>query len=429
MRILILNQDWFAAEMRSMGHEVVTLGLATHLEVQLGRPVLQLNSVLKLLPEGFSPDVILWLDNSAPLLITGLHESSIPIAFYSVDTHHHVDLHSYLAHMMDHVFIAQKDYLHNFTATGTPVSWLPLWASRFVEASEEKKYGATFVGTRNPKLNPDRCRFFDALAQKVDIHLDMGEYWKIFPHAEIVVNQTVKRDLNFRVFEAMMCGSLLLTEASGNGLSEIFKDGEHLVLYEKDNVDSCAEKIITLLSDIQNTRRIAAAGRSEILKKHLPQHRAEEVLHVLQNIKKRPPSANRYFAEMINFGAVSTMIEHTDNLAGTQAITSALTAAERALELSLPPGELESAHLIMNAIVYDRKLRSTAGQELVNRYSETYPHNRLFAFSRIRGCLNLGKFDEARRLAQIISHESPETVFSAAENAISTLMHHHQGSP
>lgn len=427
MKILILNQDWFAAEMRSMGHEVVTAGLATHLDVQLGRPVLPLSSVIPLLPEGFSPDVVLWLDNSAPLLVTGFHESNIPIAFYSVDTHHHVDLHSYLAHLVDHVFVAQKDYLHAFTSTGTPVSWLPLWASRFVDASEEKKYGATFVGNRNPKLNPDRCRFFDALAQKVDIHLDMGEYWKIFPHAEIVVNQTVKRDLNFRVFEAMMCGALLLTEASGNGLSEIFNDGEHLILYEKDNVDSCAEKISALLADLPRTRRIAATGRSEILKKHLPQHRAEEVLRVLLHLKKRQPSANRYFAEMINFGAVSTMIEHTDTLAGTQAIITCLSAAERALELSLPPGELESAHLIMNAIVYDRKLRSTAGQELVNRYSEMYPQNRLFAFSRIRGCLNLGRIDEARRLANIISSEAPEIVFSAAEHAISTLMHHHQG--
>lgn len=62
---------------------------------------------------------------------------------------------------------------------------------------------------------------------------------------------------------------------------------------------------------------------------------------------------------MINFGAVSTMIEHTDTLAGTQAIVTALTAADRALEHSLSPGELESAHLIINAVVYDRKLRST----------------------------------------------------------------------
>lgn len=131
------------------------------------------------------------------------------------------------------------------------------------------------------------CRFFDVLAQMTNIHLDMGEYWEIFsPHAEIVVNQTVKRDLNFRVFEAMMCGSLLLTEASGNGLSEIFRDGEHLVLYEKDNVEDCAQKITELLSDLPRTHRIANKGREEILRKHLPHHCAEQVLSVLQGLKE-----------------------------------------------------------------------------------------------------------------------------------------------
>lgn len=84
MKVLILNQDWFAEEMRELGHEVVTAGLSVHSEVQLVRPVLPLSSVLALLPNGFTPDVILARQQCATSH-NWIYESSIPIALYSVD--------------------------------------------------------------------------------------------------------------------------------------------------------------------------------------------------------------------------------------------------------------------------------------------------------------------------------------------------------
>jgi hypothetical protein len=248
VKILVFNQDWFVEELRSMGHEVRTCGYAEHLTVKVPQRINCVEDILKNLGN-FSPDVLVFLDDSMPaLLYEGLNTCSIPKVFYSVDTHHHNQVHALIAPLFDHILVAQKDYIPTFAESGTPTTWFPLWASRYVEASSEKKFGATFVGNLDAKLNPRRVAFFETLQKKIPIHIAHGNYWEIFPHADIVVNQTVKGDLNFRVFEAMMCGPALLTERTPNGLFDLFEDGKHLVTYEPDNVDEAAEKVTRLLN-------------------------------------------------------------------------------------------------------------------------------------------------------------------------------------
>ena len=109
MNILVLNQDWFAAEWREAGHRVITCGIATHLDVVVTMPVLHIDTLLDMVPGGFSPDVVVVMDNSSPLLFTGLEETTVPTIFYSVDTHHHAELHGYLFRMFDAFLVAQKD--------------------------------------------------------------------------------------------------------------------------------------------------------------------------------------------------------------------------------------------------------------------------------------------------------------------------------
>ncbi len=422
MKILLLNQSWFSQEFRGAGHEVITAGLSPDLDVPIARPGLHIDSVITSLPNGFRPDRIVWLDNSAPPMFGGLEECDTPIVFYSVDTHHHFELHSYIAQIFDHILVAQRDYLPLFEASGTPTSWFPLWAPRFVEPATEKKFGATFVGNRNPRLNPDRVRFFEELEKIIPIHLAVGDYWKIFPFAEVIVNQTVKSDLNFRVFEAMMCGSVLLTEASGNGLTDLFRDNEHLVLYEKGNTVDAAEKINALLANKGRAREIAHAGREQILAHHTPQNRADELLRILSTLSKRPVARCRYFAAMVNFSAVSSMLERADLGSSSHTLVNALRSAEQALQAKEIPEDIESSHLVICANRYDRIVKSSAGQNLINAFSEAFPTNSLLALAKIRGFLNFGDVTEATRLAKLFSKDPTEVTFAASERAVSALL-------
>lgn len=422
MKILVFNQDWFAADFRSLGHEVITCGGEPHLDHRIPRRTQHLNSILASL-NGFEPDVILWHDNSAPCLLVGGFESSpIPAAFYSVDTHHHYHMHSYVAPLFDHIFVAQRDYLRHFDKCVTPTSWLPLWAPRMVEPSEEKRWGATFVGTLDEKLNPRRVAFFNALKKKTDIHLTQGNYWEIFPHAEIVVNQTVKSDLNFRVFEAMMCGAMLLTENTGNGLLDIFRDGHHLVTYRPDDVNNARKHMRELLASPEKTRAIAHAGRAEILAKHTSLHRAQQVLDTLSSLHKRPPAENRHYIAMVNHTITSIAFHRHHQTHCPRALAAALLAAQEGLSSHATLSELETTYLIRAASLYDANTGTSAGQSLVNSFHETFPDNRLLILASIRNFLNSGDLRAAESRATRLNPDAPRELFPFAEQTITSIL-------
>ncbi len=422
MKILLLNQEWWAPELRELGHEVMTCGLSTHLEFQPTTTFPHIDNLIKGLPNGFTPDVILWLDNSAPVLLQGFECCSIPIVFYSVDTQHHYGLHSHLASCFDHILLAQKDYAPVFTKSGTPLTWLPLWASSYIEASDEKKYGAAFVGTLNKLLNPRRVEFFDRLATLAPIHLHSGGYGHIFPHSEIVVNQTVKADLNFRVFEAMMCGATLLTERTENGLLDLFREGEHLVTYAAHNADEAAEKIRWLLDNPQTMRAIAKAGREEILQKHLPKHRAQVVHEIVQNIRKLQPRPERFYSAMINHGSIAILTHKKSGYYPIPALIAALNSAAHGMTHGCCPDDIHAAHLIRISSLYDQVIRTGAGNSLVLQFADAFPDNYVLQLAKIRLLLNTGQVSAARESATELEEGSPRSVFEKAEYAINLIL-------
>lgn len=422
MKILLLNQNWFATELRDMGHTVLTCGTAPHLEHQIPSPVSHIDHILSSLPNGFYPDRIVWLDNSCPVMIMGLEDCDIPILFYSVDTQHHYTLHSHMAPCFDHVLVAQKDYLSRFSIGDTPTQWMPLWAPEYVEASAEKKFGATFVGTLNPNLNPDRVRFFEALGKLVPIHVTQGHYPTIFPHAEIVVNQTVKGDLNFRVFETMMCGALLLTEKTENGLLEIFADNTHLVTYTSRDPHDAAEKVRSLLADLPRARSIAEAGRAEVLARHTMRHRALTLEEILRSLTKRARSPLRHFGYLMNTSLISELCERANPAVSTEVAALSLDYAARALREGAIPDSLMTGQIIRACIRHDRLIGGPRGAAVIDAYAHALPSHFLFSLLKVRHLLNQGKRSEAHELAASISSHPVEETFSTAEHAVSLIM-------
>lgn len=421
MNILLLNQDWFAAELREFGHNVLSCGMTNNLDVQLESPLLHIDTVISRLPSGFVPDVVLWLDNSSPVMFTGLEESSIPILFYSVDTHHHAALHGYLYHICDAMLVAQKDYIPALEEVGCEVGWLPLWASRQISPSDDKRYQAVFVGTLNSALNPERVTFFDRLKEIAPVHVQSGDFGTIFPASEIVINQTVKGDLNFRVFEAMISGAMLLTEASGNGLLELFEPGRHLMTYEKNNVEDAAAVIKECLADPTRMRAIGAAGRDEILAKHLPVHRAAVVEQSLKSLQKKS-SRQKFFAAMLNYSILAVSFEKID----VRLACCALVAAMKVITIALKHGEQINselaAHAVLACMKYDILMHSRSGDLLLQELQEAYPDEEVLTLYRIRHYLNSGERSEAAKLALRVSHVKEEEVFLLAEHVLTNLL-------
>ncbi len=422
MKILIFNQDWFAAELRELGHEVRTCGSEPHLEHRI--PVLtnDLESVISGL-NGFVPDVILWHDNSMPtVLMAGLESTTIPIVFYSVDTFHHAPMHALMAEIFDHVLVAQRDYVRVFDGCGTPVTWLPLWAPRYVEASDRKTWPVSFVGNLSAKLNPRRVEFFEKLKRHVPIHIAHGNYWEYFPFSEIVVNQTVKGDLNFRVFEVMMCGALLLTERTPNGLFEMFREGEHLVTYTPDSVEEATEKVHYLLAHPEQMRHIAHAGREEILARHLAKHRAQSVHEILSTVKKRTPSKDRHFRAMVNHALTTLIAARKNGHYHAIPLTACLIAAQRGLEAREELSNTQAGYLIRACHAYDEMTNGSVGRRLIAHFATVMPTQEMVVLSAIRNLLNTGRRLEAEVIASKISTSPPNEVFHHAERTIHEIL-------
>ena len=87
---------------------------------------------------------------------------------------------------------------------------------------------------------------------------------RTYSAARIVFNRSIKNDVNMRVFEALACGSLLLTnDLSDNGQAELFRDGVHLATYREP--EDLLDKLAFYLRRESMRERIAAAGRAEAI--------------------------------------------------------------------------------------------------------------------------------------------------------------------
>lgn len=288
MRILELHAPYFRSAWRRE-HEVLCWGVDARCDLRAPEAVVTLDEVLARLPAGWTPDFILLGDDSRGLLVVGLEHAPCPTVMVSVDTHHHAWWHAELAAVHDVAFTAQRDLLPAFTVAAAHTTWLPLWAPDDVEGSAiERSLAATFVGTLDPARHPERRPFLDAVAAAAPLQVVQGEWRALYGASRIVLNQTVRGDLNFRVFEAMAGGALLVTEAIGNGLFDLFAEGRELVSYPRGDADAAAGTIRHYLADERARRLIAETGRAAVRAAHCESHRAAVVLEAVRRVSPRP---------------------------------------------------------------------------------------------------------------------------------------------
>lgn len=117
-----------------------------------------------------------------------------------------------------------------------------------------------YFGTRSPQK--EGMNMFEDAARK-------------FCQSRVVLNVSVKDDINMRLFEVLSSGSFLLTNWLPT-LKEIgLKDGIHLVTYK--TLDEAVEKTKYYLEHEEERDKIAKAGHEEFMKNHTYQKRIEKI--------------------------------------------------------------------------------------------------------------------------------------------------------
>ena len=212
-----------------------------------------------------------------------------PCAFWAIDTHLDFEWYRAKAEDFDFVLAAQRDGAQRLHSEGIPsAQWLPLACDPEVHRKHDvpKRYDVCFVGNLLPGRRAEAVQHLQKHFADVFVgRRYFDEMAETYSASRVVFNRSVLGDVNMRVFEALACGSLLVTnELSDNGQAELFRNGEHLVTYR--DLDELVEKITYYLEHEDERERIAAAGRKEVLAAHTYRHRMETILSEVERTRK-----------------------------------------------------------------------------------------------------------------------------------------------
>ncbi len=218
-----------------------------------------------------------------------------PCAWWAIDTHLNYDWCLQRARAFDFVFTAQRDGAAGFRQDGiSNATWLPLACDPEVHRKLDvpKEFDVCFVGNLfdGPRGDLVRLiqqhfarafvgrRFFDEMAQT-------------YSASRLVFNRSIRNDINMRVFEALACGSLLVTnDLADNGQEELVCDGVHLATYR--GPDDLLERLRFYLAHPDLRERIAAAGRTHALQAHTYRHRMRALLQHVANAQRKKTLAS-----------------------------------------------------------------------------------------------------------------------------------------
>ncbi len=225
----------------------------------------------------------MYQDTSELPRIFGIEKATVPTLFYAIDSHIHSSWHKYFVAAFDQVLVAQKDFLPCYREGNKAVEWFPLWPRKLGTLEGERPVPACFCGNLNPNIHPKRQVFFEELQRLVPGDYGGGSWFDMYSRSKIVVNEVLSREVNYRVFEAMACGALLLCPEIDNAMNELFQPGEHYVPYDASNAEDAAQKIKWYLEHEQERKRIVNNAYAKICSAHSPMARAKRLTLVLES--------------------------------------------------------------------------------------------------------------------------------------------------
>ncbi len=415
LKILLLHQSWLAPELRSRGHQVTVAGYGQGVDLRLEGPGGSIDEILDFFPTANKPDCIVYHDDSRPLSILGLETVDIPTLLYAVDTHHHLSWHMYLARAFDHVWVAHLDYLTAMRAQNSTTEWMPLWAPEILKPQKTKTIEACFRGNLDPNYHPKRAKFFEEVGKFISLDAGSGHYKTDYARAKIVINQAVKNDLNFRVFEAMSAGALLITPRV-LGLDSLFVDGQDLVTYEGDSVEDVCRVVKYFLAHDSERERIADSGHRKVLRWHSPSARALKLEKRLLDLKVTERRGSMLGMAVAYAHSAMVSLDISDLLSSVmvQMVVNCLFhAVKRSEEMD---STAEGLVLLAKHLLEESK-KEKISLELTKRCAEAYPELEVFRAAYIDALARAGYAEQALRLVNGYAM-SPEKALEVLQSEV-----------
>jgi len=213
-------------------------------------------------------------------------DSLRPSAFYAIDTHLEKPYRRIKEQAIhyDYVFCAQKNGADKLKKdTGVNATWVPIGCDpeKHRDLEIKERFDVAFVGTEGKKNL--RGELLKALARRYPNSFigraESGLLSNIYSSAKIGFNYSINGDINMRMFEALSCGVLLVTNLiRDNGFEEIFAPGVNVVAY-KDTVE-LFKAIDYYLAHDDERHKIAKQGRDLVVSSHTYSDRLKKMLEI-----------------------------------------------------------------------------------------------------------------------------------------------------
>lgn len=296
MKILVVG-NLYLADAFKKDNDVLTVGIGPTYDIAVNDFFCDFKTdICARFPRNFVPDVVLLFEGPQQIFPIGIEDTDLPIGWYAMDTHVNQAWHLDYAAPFDYLFVAQKDYIPLFRKeTSARIHFSPLTCDPRIHKRivSDKKYDFTFVGTVKEDYY-NRMEYLDFFKKQVSLnvfsHVFGEEMNRLFNQSKIVLNHPIQGDLNFRVFEALASGSCLLTPRTGNGLTDLFVDGEDCVMFDPNDLSDGVKKGVYYLNHPEERIRIAEKGYERVMRYHTREKRAEEMLAFIKEhpiVKKR----------------------------------------------------------------------------------------------------------------------------------------------
>lgn len=219
-----------------------------------------------------------------------------PSVYWAFDTH--IDSKGYQyrlsrAKKADHVFLCHQGQIDAFIKDGIDpnrIHYLPVAAETdtYRPLPIREKWDWCFIGHLNSEHRIDLMdRFIKEFGlgdgkgylgwrmPQIQGHNVLEDAARKFSMSKVLLNYSIKSDLNMRVFEAMATGKCLLTDEI-SPLLKLFEPNRHLVTFT--SIDEAIDKYKWLMANDEVRNDIGSGGLKEILAKHTYNHRVLEIL-------------------------------------------------------------------------------------------------------------------------------------------------------
>ncbi|MBC8279120.1 MAG: glycosyltransferase [FCB group bacterium] len=290
MKLIILNYPYLADELRKLGVQVHSAGTRTGCDRIYSPEDYTIHSILEESP--FDPDFIVFMDSIERQVPFGLENSPVPLVNYFIDSPINRFWQFPLAEAGDINLFDQKSEADDFSKLSADSYWFPLAVDNTVYKLKGvvKEFDIAFVGGRNPLTRQKRENILKTISQHFNLkifdgnpRLSPGETAEVYNRSRLVLNETLFPAMNLRLFEAMACGSAVLTEYTAPGLEVAFTDCVHLIGYSPDNL---FDRIGYHLDNESDRELIAVRGYEKIRTNHTLTQRAVELKEILAGYER-----------------------------------------------------------------------------------------------------------------------------------------------